>query len=72
MGLQSIFRRFDATGRHASKWLGDERLLLQSYLQASKQRRSASLVAHVVLLHGKAEKIRDAIGSSEIAILAPG
>jgi hypothetical protein len=25
-----------------------------------------------VLLHGKAEKIRDAIGSSEIAILAPG
>lgn len=52
---------------------GDEPLLLllQSYLQASKQRRSASLVAHLVLLHGKAEKIRDAIGS-EIAILAPG
>jgi hypothetical protein len=50
---------------------GDEPLLLRSYLEASKQRRSASLVAHLVLLHGKAEKIRDAIGS-EIAILAPG
>ena len=38
---------------------GDEPLLLlMSYLQASKQaskqRRSASLVAHLVLLHGKA------------------
>lgn len=35
---------------------GDEHLLLLSYmyLQASKQRRSASLVAHLVLSHGKA------------------
>jgi hypothetical protein len=37
---------------------GDEPLLLLSYStaskQASKQRRSASTVAHLVLLHGKA------------------
>ena len=36
----------------------DEPLMLLSFPQASKQRRSASVVAHLLLLHGEAEEIR--------------
>jgi len=39
----------------------DEPLMLLSFPQASKQRRSASVVAHLLLLHGEAEEIKGEI-----------